>query len=102
MPGSWGTFTDDVSALSTLDGVVRTMASATDALQPRMVRAYLRFWPLRILQRRHPLQECRPPIGQKEPKTGKSDSLVSLKITVVPGSGGRPGSDTVEERHYGQ
>jgi hypothetical protein len=33
-----GTFTDDVSALSSLGGVVQTMSSATDALPPRMVR----------------------------------------------------------------
>jgi hypothetical protein len=32
------TSTDDVSTLSSLGGVVRTMGIATNALQPRMIR----------------------------------------------------------------
>jgi hypothetical protein len=42
MPEPWGGggFTNDVSALPTLGGVVRSVDSAANAFSPGMVRAY--------------------------------------------------------------
>jgi hypothetical protein len=40
-----GTSADDVSTLSSLGEVVRTMGAIADALPPGMVRTCLRFWP---------------------------------------------------------
>jgi hypothetical protein len=54
---------DDVPALPSLGGVVRTMDTTTYALPPMMVRTYSRFWPQRLLRRKRPLRTRWPPIG---------------------------------------
>jgi hypothetical protein len=51
-----GTSVDDVSTLSSLGGVVRSMGATTNALPPRMVRTCSGFWPWRLLHRRWPLR----------------------------------------------
>jgi hypothetical protein len=70
-----GASVDDVPTLSSLGGVVRSMGATTDALSPRMVRTYSRFWPRRLLRRRRPLRKCRPLAGQKGLGSRKLDSL---------------------------
>jgi hypothetical protein len=80
----WGASVVDVSALSTLRGMVRTVGSTTDAFSLRVVRTYWRFCPLRLLCRRRPVQECQLAAGQKGPKARRLDGPVSLKIVAVP------------------
>jgi hypothetical protein len=58
-----GAFADGVTTLSTLDRVVWTVGSTTDALPPRMVRTSWRFLPQRILQRGWMLWEHWPVAG---------------------------------------
>jgi hypothetical protein len=69
-----GASVEDISALSTLGWVVRTMGSAADALPSGMVWTYGGFWPHGLLHRRWLLRECRPPAGQKRPRAGRLDS----------------------------
>jgi hypothetical protein len=71
--------TDDVSPLSTLGGLVRSVDSATDALSPRMVRTSRR-----LPCRRQLLREHRPPAGQESPEAGKSEGPVSPKAPAAP------------------
>jgi hypothetical protein len=57
-----GATTDDVSTLSSLGGVVRTMDATANAHPPGMVRTYRGFWPRRLLRRRQLLRVCWPPV----------------------------------------
>jgi hypothetical protein len=62
-----GASADDVSTLSFLRGVVQTVGSTTNSLPLGIVKTYRGFWPRRILPRRQPLRERRPPVGQEIP-----------------------------------
>jgi hypothetical protein len=68
-----GTSVNDVSTLSSLDGVVRTIDATNDALPPEMVKTCYGFCPLRLLHRGQLLQVCRTPIGQEGLRVGKLD-----------------------------
>jgi hypothetical protein len=57
-----GASANDVSALSTLDKVVRSVDSASNAFSPRVTRTSWRFWLQRLPRRRQPLQRCRPAV----------------------------------------
>jgi hypothetical protein len=69
-----GTSADDVSTLSSLGGVVRSMGATTDALPPEMVRTCSGFWPWRLLCKRWPLRTRRPSARQTSFGAGKPDS----------------------------
>jgi hypothetical protein len=64
-----------IDALSSSGGVVRSIDTTTNALPPRMVRAYLGFWPWKLLRRRWPLRTRQPPVGHEGFGIGKPDSL---------------------------
>jgi hypothetical protein len=69
-----GTSADDVSTLSSLGRVVRSMGATTGALPSEMVRTCLGFWPWRLLRRRWLLWICRPSVGQRSFRAGKPDN----------------------------
>jgi hypothetical protein len=80
-----GASVDDVSALLTLGGVVRTMDSATDALPPGWLEPVKGF--------------SHGGYYAGEPGTGKSDALISPKTAATLGQ--QPGSNRAEERGFG-